>query len=155
MNEPSAETPTTRILRILILGVFLLGTIGTGLELLLLEHTEDWRQLIPLVLFAFGLALWAGWALLASVRCLVAFRWTCLAFLVAGVAGIYYHYLANLEFELEMYPGLSGFELFWKAIHGAMPALAPGTMLQLGLLGLVYTFRHPALAPALSKESKS
>jgi hypothetical protein len=29
---------------------------------------------------------------------------------------------------------------------GATPLLAPGIMLQLGLVGLLFTFRHPALA---------
>jgi hypothetical protein len=44
-----------------------------------------------------------------------------------------------------MYPSLTGFELFREAISGATPTLAPGAMLHLGLLGLLYTFRHPAL----------
>ena len=36
--------------------------------------------------------------------------------------------------------------LFWKAMAAKTPpALAPGAMTQLGLLGLAYAFRHPAL----------
>ena len=36
-------------------------------------------------------------------------------------------------------------KLVWKALRGATPALAPGALAQLGLLGLLYTYRHPAL----------
>jgi hypothetical protein len=36
--------------------------------------------------------------------------------------------------------------LFVKVVTAkAPPALAPGVMVQLGLLGLVYTYKHPAL----------
>jgi hypothetical protein len=45
-----------------------------------------------------------------------------------------------------MDPSLSGWPLFVKVVTAkAPPALAPGVMVQLGLLGLVYTYRHPAL----------
>jgi hypothetical protein len=54
------------------------------------------------------------------------------------------HYRANQKFELEADPNMTGFALFSKVMTGAAPALAPGAMIQLGLLGLVYTFRHPA-----------
>jgi hypothetical protein len=67
--------------------------------------------------------------------------------LVSGVLGAWLHYRGNVEFELEMEPALRGLTLFWRAMRGATPALAPGTMIQLGLVGLAYTFRHPALAP--------
>ena len=35
-----------------------------------------------------------------------------------------------------------------ERLTGATPALAPGAMVQLGLIGLAYTFRHPALRSA-------
>jgi hypothetical protein len=38
--------------------------------------------------------------------------------------------------------------LFREALSGATPALAPGTMVQFGLLGLLYTYRHPRLDAA-------
>jgi hypothetical protein len=40
---------------------------------------------------------------------------------------------------------MEGLKLFKAAITGATPALAPGSLIQMGLLGLAYTFRHPAL----------
>jgi hypothetical protein len=50
-----------------------------------------------------------------------------------------------MEFELETYPSISGLALFKEAMMGATPALAPGTMIELGLIGLAYTYRHPLL----------
>ena len=67
-------------------------------------------------------------------------------FILSGFVGTFLHFRANIEFEVEMYPGLAGFELYWKAIQGASPpSLAPGAMIALGLLGLIYMYRHPSL----------
>ena len=61
------------------------------------------------------------------------------AYLASGLVGLWFHYSGNAEFELEMYPSLSGWSLVREALSGATPALAPGTMIHLGLLGLTYT----------------
>jgi hypothetical protein len=66
----------------------------------------------------------------------------------SGLLGIWFHYQGNVEFELEMYPTIGGVKLFWEAMKGATPALAPGTMIQLGLLGLLFTYRHPVFRGA-------
>jgi hypothetical protein len=59
------------------------------------------------------------------------------------------HFQVNMEFQLEMDPALAGMALFRTAILAkSPPALAPGAMIQLGLIGLAYTFRHPALVPS-------
>jgi hypothetical protein len=45
-----------------------------------------------------------------------------------------------------MDPTQSSWTLFTKVMTAhAPPALAPGVMAQLGLLGLIYTYQHPAL----------
>ena len=64
--------------------------------------------------------------------------------MTSGLVGLLLHYKGNVEFELEMYPDLSGWKLFKDSMMGATPALAPGAMLQIGLVGLAWTFRHPA-----------
>ena len=47
---------------------------------------------------------------------------------------------------MESQPTLAGMALFWEAIRAKTPPLlAPGAMVQLGLLGLVYTYKHPML----------
>jgi hypothetical protein len=78
------------------------------------------------------------------------FQITMLAFIVSGIAGIVLHYQGNVEFELELDPEAAGFGLFWEAMKGATPALAPGTMVLLGGLGLICASRDPAAA-ALSQ----
>src|SRR5205085_8807415 len=74
------------------------------------------------------------------------FQGLMLIYLVIGVLGVYLHFRGNVEFVLERYPTLGGLQLVWKALRGATPALAPGALAQLGLLGLIYGYRHPALA---------
>src|SRR4029453_9992398 len=74
-------------------------------------------------------------------------RATMLMFIVTGAVGILLHYQANLEFQLDMDATQSSWSLFKKVMHAkAPPALAPGAMAQLGLLGWLYCFRHPVLA---------
>jgi hypothetical protein len=47
---------------------------------------------------------------------------------------------------MESNPSLAGWDLVWQAIGGKTPPLlAPGAMIQLGLVGLAYTYKHPAL----------
>jgi hypothetical protein len=133
-------------LRRLLLAVLTFGLVGVLADLVVLQHFEDARQIIPFALI--GLALGEiGWYLAgggaASLRLL---QMTMVFFVVAGIVGIALHYRGNLEFQLEINASQHGWELFKKVIHAkAPPALAPGAMAQLGLLGLAYVFRHPAL----------
>jgi hypothetical protein len=70
-------------------------------------------------------------------------------FVASGIAGIVFHYQANVEFQLEADPALRGTALAWKVLQAKTPpALAPGVMAQLGLIGLTYAYRHPALSGA-------
>jgi hypothetical protein len=113
---------------------------GTVVELLLLEHIEDWQQLIPITLL--GLVLVTALTLLvAPVRWAVTFfRGVLVLSLVSAALGMYFHYQANVEFVLERHPRLTGWPLFTSAMTGAMPALAPGTMAQIALIGWLATF---------------
>ena len=133
--------------------IFVIGTAGLGTELLLLEHFEEWRQQVPLVLLALGLILLAVRLFYRGAIILRLFRWTMLAFVLGGMVGLWFHLSSNMEFELEMYPTLSGLELLSKALGGAMPALAPGALVQLGLIGFLYTYQHPALSRKQTQEN--
>lgn len=113
------------------------GMIGTGVELVLLGHYEDFWQLVPVVVLAAGLvvSIWhiaAPSRLSGRVLCVVM-----LIFILSGLVGLGLHFNGNMEFELEMYPGLEGWPLIWESLRGAVPALAPGTMIFVGLVGLV------------------
>ena len=129
-------------------GVLLLlvaGLIGTGAELLLMGHTDGWDQLIPLVLIGLCLLI-LGWVGLAGSRAsLRALQAAMLLAMISGGVGSLLHYRGNVEFEIESSPGLKGFALFKEAMQGATPALAPGTMVLIGALGLLFTLGHPGL----------
>ncbi len=145
MSITHDDNSTVRTTRVLLLALFAFGVVGSGVELLLLEHTEDAWQLSPLILMGLSLTV-IVWLVLDPRRVsLRVFQAMMLLYVASGLIGLYLHYRGNVEFELEMYPGLSGMALFWEALKGATPSLAPGTMLVLGLLGLLYTFQHPAL----------
>jgi hypothetical protein len=131
-------------LRDLLLGVMVIGMFGLIAELLLQEHTESWQQWIPLVALGLGLATTALVRLRPSRGTFRLFNFVMAAFLTAGLFGVYLHYAGNVEFALERTPELGGAALVWKALTGATPALAPGALAQLGLLGFIYTYRHPS-----------
>lgn len=130
-------------LRRLLGAILILGMGGTAVELLLLKHDETRIQIIPLVLLAAGLVAVLVHALRPTAASAGAVQVTMAAFIAAGTAGLYFHYRASVEFQLESDPSLAGRALLMKALEAkAPPALAPGVMIQLGLLGLAYTLRH-------------
>jgi hypothetical protein len=137
---------TTETLRKAILGIMALGMTGMSAELLLIGHYEDEMQMIPLGSAAAALGL-VGWvAFRPGVLALRLLQFVMLVFLGAGITGVTLHFNANAEFQREIDPAIGPAELFWKVVEAtAPPALAPGVMVQLGLLGLVYTYRHPVL----------
>ena len=153
-KHDTREDTTVRRIRGFLLGLFVFGAGGTGIELLLLGHTEDFWQLLPLGLMGVGGAALAWYSATGGAPSLRLFRRTMGAVVVSGVVGLWLHYQGNAEFEREMYPSLQGLALFWEAIRGATPTLAPGTMLELGLLGLAYTYRHPVLARSRDEQEK-
>ncbi|MGE3491160.1 MAG: hypothetical protein AB7N29_14225 [Vicinamibacterales bacterium] len=132
--------------RRLLLGIFLIGAAGIATELWLLGHYEDLDQFIPLGLAALGSIAVVAAALKPSPFTVRLLQAAMLLMVLSGFVGVWFHYQATTEFQLEMDPSLRGWALFAKAIVAkAPPALAPGAMIQLGLIGLAYTFRHPAL----------
>lgn len=131
-------------LRKLLLATLVVSLVGTLIELLLLEHFDGVWQWIPLVLLSAAL-LTVGWhGLERGAMSLNVLRGLMVLCIISGAVGLLLHYKGNVEFELEMYPDLAGWKLFKEAMMGATPALAPGAMVQLGLVGLAWTFRHPA-----------
>jgi hypothetical protein len=62
-------------------------------------------------------------------------------FIVSGVLGMYLHFRGSREFQLEMDPSMGGTVLMWKVLRAkSPPTLSPGTMVQMGILGLGYTY---------------
>jgi hypothetical protein len=133
-------------IRGIVAAIFLFGSIGTGAELILLEHTEGLWQKAPLVLIPVGCATLGALVIKPSIAGVRVFQAAMGLFVASGVAGVLLHYQGNVEFERELRPGAAGLELFWEAMKGATPALAPGTMILLGALGFAYTYQHPAVS---------
>jgi hypothetical protein len=137
--------------RRILLTILILGIAGISVELWLLAHTEDVYQLIPLLLAGIAIVASLLVALRPSTGTVRLFQAVMVLFVLSGVVGMALHFQVNLEFQLEMDPALAGIALFRKAIVAKTPpALAPGAMIQLGLIGLAYTFRHPALRPGVA-----
>jgi hypothetical protein len=130
--------------RTFLLGIFLLGAGGIATELWLLNHYEELDQVIPLGLAAGGTVALLIAAFKPTPTTVRLAQFVMLLCVLSGFLGVWFHYQATTEFQLEMDPSLRGWALFRKAIVAkAPPALAPGSMIQLGLIGLAYTFKHP------------
>ena len=152
MAIASADEIALPTVRRILLTILVLGMLGSVTELVLLKHTEDFYQWVPLVLIGAGLITLAWHGVNGGPISTRAIRWLMLGFVGAGVAGIYLHFQGSAEFKLESNPKLSGMALFWEAIRAKTPPLlAPGAMVQLGLLGLAYTYKHPALRGSKKK----
>jgi hypothetical protein len=151
MNEP-VEAPGLWMMRRLMLLLLTVAMIGTAVDLMLLDHHEDFWQLVPLGIIALGLVSVVAAATKGGAGIVTLMRVTMALFICAGLLGMGLHYSGNSEFQREMDPGLHGWNLFMKSITSkAPPALAPAAMIQMGLLGLLYTYKHPALRHPLQR----
>lgn len=129
-------------IRRLLIGLLCFGLAGTTLELWLIGHHEDVWQWIPLAVMTTS-AVSAGWVAASWSRmATVTFRLMMVALMITGLVGAVLHYRANMEFQLEMDPSLSGLALMAEVLHAkAPPALAPGNMVLLALVGMVAVWR--------------
>jgi hypothetical protein len=142
-------------LRTLLLVTLVLGLAGTETELLLLGHFEDAWQLVPVILIGIAVVSLVVYGFFRSGRSVRNVQVTMLLFVVAGLVGTWLHYQSNAQFELEIAPDMLFWPLFKAAMAGSMPVLAPGAMIQLGLIGLAWSFRHPALLRTHASSSTS
>jgi hypothetical protein len=131
---------TLETMRRLLLGLVVFGMAGTTTELLFMSHYEDWWQLIPFAGMGVSLVALLWFAFRRSSGATRMFRTCMFLLMVVGATGTILHYRANMEFQLEMDPTMGGMALLFKVLHAkAPPALAPGNMALLGLLGLIST----------------
>jgi hypothetical protein len=144
----ASEPDLLSTIRRIVLALVLLGIVGLVPELVLLKHTESVTQFIPFVVLGIGLASSVLVWFRPTRRGLRVFQSVMLLFIVVGLVGLYLHFRGNVEFEQEQDPSLHGAALLWQALWGGIPTLAPGAMTQLGLLGLVFAYRHPLLRSA-------
>jgi hypothetical protein len=140
------------VLRRALLVILLIGIVGMVAELLMLKHTEGFWQLAPVGLLVAALPILVWLRVSRSIPSLRVLQLLMGIYLVSGVAGVLLHYQGNSVYEMEAMPGVGGWDLFLRAVLGASPTLAPGTMILLGLIGLAYTFRYPAIRRRLPSD---
>jgi hypothetical protein len=148
MPAPSSpsEPHVLQQLRRLLLAILMVALVGTAADLFLLEHYEGALQWTPLIMIALGLVVVAWVAAKGSAMAVGALRVLMVLFMATGALGMMMHYQGNWEFQHELDPTAGGWDLFMKIVRAkAPPALAPGVMIQMGLMGLPYTYRHPSL----------
>jgi len=76
-----------------------------------------------------------------------AFRTTMVLFVLAGFVGVALHFRGAAEFQLDLDPSIGRWDLVKKVMRVKdPPILAPGVMLQLGLMGLAYAYGNPGAA---------
>ena len=137
----SPGPPTITTLRRLLLSLLGLGLASVAVELLLLGHDEDATQLVPLAVAALAFAALVWHAATQDRASRIGFRLSMLTLVACGAVGIWFHYRGNVEFQLEMNPDLAGLDLATKVLRAkAPPALAPGHLSLMGLLGLAMTW---------------
>lgn len=142
---PRVTTSTLSLLRRGLLALLAFGAVGLIGELVLLEHYEEYAMWIPLTLLALSLVViaWHWWD--EGRRSLRLLQAVMILLVVAGPVGAFLHVRGNYLSEREFDPSVLGFDLWLAVFRGEAPALAPGTLVQFGLLGLLYAYRHPAL----------
>lgn len=139
------EPPALRTVRRALLALLVVFMLGTGTDLMLLDHHEGAWQVVPLALLGAGLLV-SAWSVRGQAGAITSMRILMVLFVAAGFLGIALHSLGNREFQLEMDPAADGWTLFWKVVTAkSPPALAPASMVMMGLLGLIYTYQHPGL----------
>lgn len=108
------------------------------MELYLLKHYEDSQQLIPIICIGLALVFLMGLGFRFNIWTSRLFKLSLLACALSGFYGTYLHLMANYEFELEMTPEASTSSLFLESLSGALPSLAPLSMVVLALIGYSY-----------------
>jgi hypothetical protein len=139
--RPVTQDRRLSTLRTVIFVVLIFGIGGLLAELLLIAHYEDATQWIPLVLLAVALVALAVDLVLARGWTGLLVQLTMVLVVAAGALGIYFHFHGSREFQIEMDPQMRGAALVWHVMRAkSPPTLAPGSMVQLGILGLGYAY---------------
>ena len=140
------EGRVVRMLRRFMLAILVFAMTGTFIDLMMFRHYQDPWQLIPLGLLGL-LALTLVWhGIRGSAISLRAFQIVMLLLVAGGITGVILHTQASAAYRLELDPQATWWQLASFVLHSKVPpTLAPGGLMQMGLIGLAYTYRHPAL----------
>ena len=139
-------------IRKVLLATVVISLTGAEIELLLIGHVLPLLQLIPVFLIALALAALIWYAISRNGQSMRVFQGTMVLCIISGVAGVFLHLAFSAATETKKDPTVSGMKLIRLSLTGKAPPLAPAVMIQIGLIGLAYTYRHPALDDALVNE---
>lgn len=112
--------------------------LGTGTELFLIGHFEDAWQWVPILIVGTSLLVFLVRLIKESSPLRRSFQVLMYVSMLSGVVGSYFHIRANFEFEQELHADAAGMPLLVNSLSGALPALAPGSMIVFGLIGILY-----------------
>ncbi|MTI21626.1 hypothetical protein E1176_11400 [Fulvivirga sp. RKSG066] len=112
--------------------------IGTVSELFLISHYEDSWQILPIILIVLSLVVFSTTLFSSANWAVNVFRWLLAFCALSGLLGVYFHLNANYEFETELHPTQDWLTSFIESLSGALPALAPGSMIAFALIGYIY-----------------
>jgi hypothetical protein len=122
----------------LIVVALLFMMVGTITELFLLHHYEGLLQLIPIFCIGTSLILMVILLFRKNLLLMKAFSLLMGISALSGLYGTFLHLKANFEFEQEMKPTASFWDLLLESLSGALPALAPASMIVFALIGITY-----------------
>lgn len=146
-NQPANTDSILRGLRRLLWVTYLIGAVGIGGELLLMEHTEDAWQWAPIGLVGLSVLAFLAQSFAPRRWLMRLFQAVVVLILVSAFVGMWLHFDGKAEFKLEIDPELKGWDLVWACIHGHSlpPVFAPGSMILLGLIGVAWSYKYPSL----------
>lgn len=136
--ETQKHTPEWLPLGRVLMVTLLFMMLGTAMELYLLDHYEDTLQLIPLLCIGLSLLVFIVLFFKKTKSLRLIFQILMGLTALSGILGAYLHFQANYEFEQEMKPTAGTWDLLTESLSGALPTLAPGSMIVLALIGYSY-----------------
>jgi hypothetical protein len=143
------DMPTTTVeqrLRTFLLWLAGAMCVGTIIELFLAKHYEDPVQFIPFGLCGVGLIAVAIALRRPQRTQLLALRGVMGLLLLGSLLGVYEHLVNNFAFELDMRPSAVWSDVWFQALRGAAPLLAPGILAVAAVVAIAATYAHPTLA---------
>ena len=138
INLMQTNTTDRFPLRRVLLTALLFMLFGTALELYLLEHFEGTLQIIPFLCLGTSGTLVVVLLFHRNKGIIRLFKLVLSLTALSGLYGTFLHLRANYEFEQEMKPTAKSWDLFVESLSGALPTLAPASMIVLALIG--YSF---------------
>jgi len=137
MQSKKVNSETYRLKKVLVLALLFM-MIGTLLELYLLDHYEDTWQLIPVLCIGVALVNLCVLFYRRSQAAIHLFKLVLVLTTFSGVYGVVLHLQSNFEFEQDMKPTASFWQLILESLSGALPTLAPMSLVVLACIGYSY-----------------